>query len=292
MINQGGGLIMRKPRINILFIVVLLAVLAAAEVVVYKPKFRLGSELLPAVRAAMGAQGNVALDERTGALVISGDAEAVARARSVLEQLDKKPRTVVVTVRQTDVSALTNLGLDIRWSVVGGGWRLGTVRDDQTLDGERWEVRAGKSVRVYRSNAASDQTIRVLEGSSATLLSGRKREFDQDSVFWSQFTGPGLRGREREVLTQLHVTPRIVGDAVQLDIEPQATFFAGTQRETRTVAEARTTVRVPIGGSILLAASSTQGSSASWEIFQGFAVDATPQDTARRCLWLQVMVED
>ena len=204
---------MRKTRINILFIVVLLAMLAAAEVVVYKPKFRLGSELLPAVQAAMGAQGNVALDERTGALVISGDAQAVARARSVLEQLDKKPRTVVVTVRQTDVNALTNLGLDIRWSVVGGGWRLGTVRDDQTLDGERWELRAGKSVRVYRSNAASDQTVRVLEGSTATLLSGRKREFSPDSTFWSQYTGPGLRGREREVLTQLRVTPRIVGDA-------------------------------------------------------------------------------
>jgi hypothetical protein len=240
---------------NILFIIMLLAVLAAAEVVVYKPKFRLGGELLPACKRRWARKATRRWTNAPARWSFQETPKpSLVRAACWNNWIKSRVR-LSSPCAKTDINTLTNLGLDIRWSVVGGGWRLGAVRDDQTLDGERWEVRAGKAVRVYRSQAASDQTVRFWKDLRHPAFR-RKREFSPDNVFWSRFTGSGCMARTRSA-HPIARHPAHHRDAVQLDIEPQATFFTGTQRETRTVAEARTTVRVPIGGSILLAASST-----------------------------------
>jgi len=281
---------------KIVFIVIIFFILAVAatadDVVVLKPKHRTGADLLAAIRAAVGSDGTVNLDERTGSLIVFGSNAAIARAKKVLAQLDVKPRTVRIEVQWINTVALQNLGVKIDWTVTAGRWRVGRLRGGQEMTGDHVETEAGARWRVIRSNAAARQMVRVLEGDWALLLRGTKREFSPSNFGWSGFEGPRIRGRLRYVQTGLLARPRIVGDSVQLDLTPQAELFiAGGNSNVRRYFEAQTTVRVPVGGSILLGVDQSQDSSVVVDTFNGLTV-RRESSSEKNALLVEVYVED
>jgi len=238
-----------------------------------QPKFRTGADLLPAVRAAVGPDGTVALDERTGSLVITGDAQALARAKKVIEQLDVKLRNVIIRVQRIQENELSNLGVKIDWTLSGGQWRVGVLRNAKISTGGQLEVQGQATQIVHRSSDAATQMVRVLEGDLATLTSGIKQAYSPDQFFWSRFTGPGLTGRIQTVQTGLAVRPRIVGGEVQLQLIPQATFFTGSDQKEQQYTNISTTVRIPDRGYVLIGAVNNDGASMVYETFH--SIDST-----------------
>jgi hypothetical protein len=247
------------------------AAAAADEVVVVKPAHRTAADLAPAVAAALGGEGGVTVDERTGSLVISGSSAAVARARAVLAQLDVKPRTILIRAQIIDQDEFAGLGIRVDWTVAGGGWRIGRLPDDGASPDGTLRLSAGGKTKLTRSSDAARISVRVLEGETATLIAGHRQEYRASRFGWSELTGPALSGTIREVQTALVVRPRVVGDEIELQLLPEAAAFGPDGSRLRRSIAASTTVRVKNGGQIVVGAGSSQASSQLVDVFHGFA---------------------
>jgi len=263
----------------LLFLLLSMVLATATEVEVLRPRFRTGADLLPAIQAAMGNEGTVTLDRRTGALVVSGTPGAIARAKKILAELDVRPRMVRIEVQRVAESDFANLGLQIDWTIAAGNWRVGRFR----------RTAAGARYRVYRSSDAGRMIVRVLEGNFALLLSGTRREFSPTNFSWSGFEGPEISGRLRHVQTGLLARPRIVGEEIYLDIVPQAVLFSGSDRRVRRYEQATTTIRLRDGDRVLIGAVSSQESSLVTDTLRGIEVTAGAD---RRVLLLEVHIEN
>jgi Bacterial type II/III secretion system short domain len=237
-----------KPLILLvlgLLAVAAVATMAATDVIVLKPKHRTGADLLPALRAAAGSGGNVNLDERTGFLVVTGDAAALARVQKVLATLDIKPRTVEIQWQTIGRNQHKNLGISIDWTVSGPGWRIGTLPAENG-------VRGRATHRVHRSSDAARQTVRVLEGSAGTIVTARQEHF--------ALPGRHGGGGVRHATVALMIKPRLVGnDQIELSIFPQLTTTNRNGRRTQQATDIATTVRVRSGEQFLLGAAEQNG---------------------------------
>lgn len=280
---------MKKTGVKIFILMVFWAVFAlAVEVEILRPNYRTGADLLPAIQAAVGGEGQVTLDQRTGALVVSGTPAAIARAKRVLAELDVKPRMVRIEVRQSAESTFTNLGVRIDWTAAAGNWRIGRLRQP-SADGDTVVSGEGQARhRLYRSTDATRQMVRVLEGNYALIVSGRKREFSPTNFGWSGFEGPSVSGQVRYVQTGLLARPRIAGEEIYLDVMPQAVVFTAGGRRVQRYHQVKTTVRLRDGETILLAAGSSQSSDLLTDTMRGF--DATSGSTSQ-ILLLTVNIE-
>jgi len=240
--------------ISLLTVVLLFSGLAAAapasadELLILKPQFRSAAELLPALRAALGDGGTVALDERTDSLVLSGDAAALGRAKQALATLDVKPRTVFLRVQVIGADEYENLGAAVTWTVAGGGWRVGRLGDRAT------GVRAAAAKRIDHSSDAARLELRVLEGHSANLITTRQTTYEPDVFGSDERRGSQLRGRIRQKTYSLEVTPRIVGTEIYLEIKPHSLIHSPQENKAYPLIETSTTVQLADGESFLLAA--------------------------------------
>ncbi len=249
-------------RVNILWaLLALTAVFAlATEVEVLRPQHRLGQDLLAAVQAAVGPEGTVTLDQRTGALVVSGPPEAIARAKKILAELDIAPRLVRLEISAIGTNDLSNVGIDIDWTVGAGSWRIGRIRGGEILDDGSVRIGAQVRHRVFTSSSASRQVIRVLEGETAVLIAGTRSSYDAQHYSWSQAFGAHLSGNINHVQASLLARPRLTGDdVVMVEIMPQFATFGPEGMHTQQLTTMSTVVRMRDGETVLLGSSTTQG---------------------------------
>jgi hypothetical protein len=107
------------------------------------------------------------VDARTASLVLNGPRSDVERALALLEDLDRRLRTLVIEHGFEELEALEAAAGAVDWSVSSGPLRVGTL----PAAGGRLRGRAERleTSREHRS------LVRVLEGTPALLLSGRER---------------------------------------------------------------------------------------------------------------------
>jgi len=263
---------------GLLLLLVLVAYARANEVEVLRPQHRLGADLLAAMQAAVGDEGTVTLDQRTGALVVVGTPAAIARAKKVLAELDVAPRMVRIEVGSLAQGALASLGVDIAWSAAAGPWRVGHLRDAELLDDGGVRLRGGVTQRLDRNLVSTRQMIRVLEGETAVLVSGARAAYRPDRHAWPNAFGAPLSGGVSHVQASLLARPRIIGDEVQVELMPRVVTFGPSGMRVQQVNEMITTVRVKNGETVLLGASSTDGRSFTADLLSGLSVGAARND--------------
>ncbi len=194
-------------------------------------QYRTAEQVIPIIQPMLAPGGGVSgLQNR---LVVRTTPENLQEIRRILASVDARPRRLLITVRQdadsdagrraAEVSGSVQIGDNARVTVPGTADRraahIGAGPDDDGLRARVVDTRRAQSER-------SEQTVQVLEGNSAFIRIGQSVPVPQQQMVQTVIGGrvvtQVIDGMEyRDVGTGFNVLPRVSGDIVTLDINPQ-----------------------------------------------------------------------
>ena len=193
-----------------------LAAASERKVVVYPVAHRMAAELLPLAESLIGPSGSATLDSRTNAILLVGPEEEVASTLEILRAQDRPLRTVLVRQEWMQRSALVDAGVEVRWSVGSGDFRVGRILpppgDDRLAIEAHAEFRAAHEARAVQ--------LRVVEGAHSRIETGSVVPYASPSA-----ADPDAAARAKttwvDVTTGLATDARILGDGrIRLDLSP------------------------------------------------------------------------
>jgi type II secretory pathway component GspD/PulD (secretin) len=194
-------------------------------------KYRTSEQVIPILQPMLRDGGSISgLQSQLIVRTTPGNLEEIRR---ILASVDALPRRLVITVRQDADGYSARRAAEVSGSVRIGDHARITVPG--TMDKRAPHVSAGSgddSVRasiIDTRQAGSDrnlQTVQVLEGNSAFIRIGQSIPVPQREVVPSVVGGQVVSRvvdsvEYRDVDSGFHVLPRVNGDRVTLDINPQ-----------------------------------------------------------------------
>ena len=205
----------------------------------------------------------------------------LAEIRKVLATLDAAPRQLMITVRQDALIDRERTQAEVSGRVTSGGAEV-AIPASGNARGGTVEVQSGNDVlrgRIDSSTRALDadrntQSVRVLEGSSAFIRAGQSIPVPQRQVARTLVNGQvverfGNGVEYRDVTTGFYVVPRLAGDRVTLEINPQRDTLANPEQN------------LPRGSvNIQQAATTVSGRLGEWIEVGGIVQGVTNQQTA------------
>lgn len=212
--------------------------------------YRSVEELLPVVRPLVPPPGSVSGAQ--GHLVVKTTPENLSELKRVLAELDRAPRTLLVSVRQgasetsrarKDEARVRIEHGDVTGSAgsAGGGGGL-TAR----IEGDDVQARVHSFEAESESSDSSVQRVRVMEGREAFIETGQSVPFSSREVIIS---GGSAHVREsvefRDVTRGFYVVPRVRGDRVLVQVSPHSARL--NPSGSVDVQAAATTVSGPVG---------------------------------------------
>ncbi len=195
------------------------ATLAEAQTLeVYSLRARSAEELLPIAERILGSDGKAVVDRATNAIVLSGSAEAVARAVETLSLLDQPRQNVRIRWKRVDMADLEARDFELRWRVRAGALRVGSlyrrgVAVSLTLQFEELAQRLA-------GNASGE--VRVIDGEFARISMGASIPVTTRSRVSGRF-GSVIRETTRLASAEsgLEARPRVLGDGnIELLLRP------------------------------------------------------------------------
>lgn len=227
-----------------------------ATVEVIPLRYRTAEQVIPVIQPLLGAEGTVSALQ--GQLIVRARPENLAEIRRLLDQIDKAPRRLMITVRQDtgaergrrEAELSGSVGNDnVRITVPGGNSREGgNVRIQEGDDRLRGHVIDSRTREANR-NA---QTIQVLEGNEAFIRVGQavpvpSRQVRR-TVGGGQVVDQTIDTVEyRDVTTGFYVRPRVSGNIVTLEISQQQQSLDRGRRGAVNVQQAVTTTSGRLG---------------------------------------------
>jgi type II secretory pathway component GspD/PulD (secretin) len=196
----------------------LLAVIAWAQSLqVIDLKYRTAQEVIPVLQPLL--EPGAALSGQNYQLFVRTSSANLAQLRAALAQLDRQPRQLFVSVRQS-----TEQEIERERAAVSGTLRTG---DGGVSVNERPRADSGVTVHATdsttRTQGGSVASVQVIEGNSAFIATG------SSVPIVTSVAGGGGRRRPwaasstsyRDLSSGFMVTPRVNGQQVVLDIEQQ-----------------------------------------------------------------------
>lgn len=197
---------------------------------VFTLKYRTAEQVIPVVQPMLKSGGSVSgLQNQLIVRATPGNLEEIRR---IVASVDAQPRRLLITVKQ-DADAAT----DRRAAEVSGSARIDNgirVTVPGTVDSRAPHVGAGPDdglrARVIDTRRAESernlQTVQVLEGNTAFIRIGQSLPVPRQQVVQTVIGGRVVTQvvdnvEYRDVGTGFHVLPRVAGDRVTLDINPQ-----------------------------------------------------------------------
>lgn len=232
------------------------AALAQTTVEVIPLKYRQADQVIPVLQPLLGRDGSISNFQNQ--LVIRATPAELAQVKSVLASLDTPPRRLLITVRQdADVSG-SRREAEVSGSIGNDQARV-TVPGSSSREGGNVVLRDGDDrlrARIVDTQQTGSertaQTVQVLEGYSAFIRTGESRPVRNRQVVRTMVNGQWVdRVVEttdyREAATGFNVRPRLQGDRVTLDIDPQRETFDEQRRGAVNVQRVVTTVSGRLG---------------------------------------------
>ncbi|MCB2147620.1 MAG: hypothetical protein KQI81_14180 [Deltaproteobacteria bacterium] len=190
------------------------AVAYGGELAVIELKHRPADDVIPVISPFLGPGDT--LSSQDYFIFLNTTPENIARIRSIIAHLDQASPQLAITVVQgenavdqlssVDISGNVSIGENV---TVGAGNHRGTPDD---------AINVGAQSRRSTNRGSDIQRILVQNGATATVYMGLSVPVAMDSP-----TFQGMRHHQiqayRERLTGVHVTPRISGNRVTLEME-------------------------------------------------------------------------
>ncbi len=232
------------------------AAVAQTTVEIIPLKYRNGAQVIPVLQPLLGRESSISNFQNQ--LVIRATPAELAQVKRVLASIDTAPKRLLITVRQDadierdrrEAEISGSVGNDnARVTIPGSGSRSGGNVGLRNGD-DRLRARIIDSQQITRNSTA--QSIQVLEGHSAYIRTGESRPVRNRQVVRTVVNGQIVdrvvdSTEYREANTGFHVLPRIQGDRVTLDINPQRESFDDQRRGAVNVQRVVTTVSGRLG---------------------------------------------
>lgn len=229
---------------------------AQTTVEVLPLKYRKSEQVIPVLQPLLGRDSSISGFQNQ--LVIRATLAELAQLKRVLADIDTAPKRLLITVRQDadqdrdhrEAELSGSIGNNnARITVPGGGAQGGgnvVLREDD-------DRLRGRIVDSQRSSSSSTrQSIQVLEGYSAFIRVGESRPLRSRqmvrTIVNGQVVDRVVEGTEyRDANTGFSVVPRVQGNLVTLDINPQRETFDESRRGAVNVQRVMTTVSGRLG---------------------------------------------
>ena len=225
-------------------------------------RHRTVEQVLPVLESMAGRDAVVT--GINGRLFVRGDAQARARVRQVLEQIDTPARQLLITVTQDNRRVSDAARAEVSGSV--GGVEVQSSRS-RASGGLSVETRRGDDhvgARIYSSRGSLDdrltQQVRVMDGGRALIRVGQSVPI----AFTRVVVGAGgvltESGTEyRDLASGFYVRPSVTGSRVQLEITPGNERLSAAQTGVIESSGLSTTVTVRPGEWVQLGGTSRDG---------------------------------
>ncbi|HMN44883.1 MAG TPA: hypothetical protein PKE27_09935 [Povalibacter sp.] len=213
-------------------------------------RYRTAAEVIPVLQPLVEPGGAISGSDYK--LFVRASAANVTQIRRALEQLDRQPRSLFVSVRRASRQTIEREAAAAS-VIVGNRGSGATVRATE-----------GSSQR----EGSSISSVQVLEGGSAFISTGQSVPYVTAVVAGGRRPWIGASTTYRDVNSGFLVTPRVATQRVTLDIEQQAQQLGNnqsvdTQRIT-TQASGRLGEWIALGG-VSESASSQSSGLLSWQ---------------------------
>lgn len=213
----------------------------ADEVAVIRIKYRGAEELAPIVDGLLSPDGHVSVDTRVNSLVIVDNPAAIQRVRDYLNRFDVPIEQVRIRVRFYERRADAERSASVDGRVSGKDWSIAT--DRQIKDG----VEVNLENRRHDQRSVSEYFVTTSCGSPAYISTGKDIPYQQAWGYrlgrHRKMSGPVTY---KQMETGFEVTPRIIGDHVNLKIVPRI-MYDDTEDGVIRLHGAQTNITVPLG---------------------------------------------
>jgi hypothetical protein len=191
---------------------------------------RPAEELLPLVQPFLGVEDVVIPHHHQ--LIVKAHPSTIRELRALIEQLDKSPHRLLITVMQGSRESVDRLNAGI--SVRG---KIEPNQSELRLRGHIYPLED-------RNTSGITQQVQTLEGKSAVIQVGRQIPLMAPAL--SPY-GYSQEIQYRSVTTGFAVTPKLVGDGVLIEIRPWSDRLSRDQSGVIDTRSAYTTLQVALG---------------------------------------------
>lgn len=184
-------------------------------------KYRAANEVMSVLQPFVAKEGSI--NQINNQLIVRTTPQNLVELKKILESIDRKPRRLMITVKQDADFSGTARGADVSGRVEAG---------DVSVSSGGGNPGNGARARVWNSQSAgadrSGQKVQVLEGNTAFLQLGTSAPIVSRSVT-STPIGPRVTESTqfREANTGVYVRPRVQGARVTLEIAGSKERFIG-----------------------------------------------------------------
>lgn len=191
-------------------------------------KYRTAEQVMPLLRPMLDKSGS--MTGMQNQLIVRTSPANLNELKKILATIDAMPRRLMISVRQDAAVDRDRSEMQASGRIVTGSGSV--VVGDAGRDG-------GVRARIDNTRSLSDdrnmQTIQVLEGNSAFIHTGQSVPVPQQQVTRTIINGKAVDRvssgvQYRDVQTGFHVLPRLNGDQVVLEINPQRDTFAAPEQ--------------------------------------------------------------
>lgn len=265
---------MQNRFLLILLMLIVLPVKAASTVITLQ--YRMAEDILPVAQSVVGERGRVSAYGNQ--LVVSASNPVIAELWQVIQQLDREPKRLLISVDTRRSAQDSRHGYN-----VAGKTRAGDV-EIVTEAGDR---QSGLQTRIIRHSVGEQssgiQQIHTLEGSPALLRLGQSVPLTQSGI--------DAYGRYRsetqysDVMRGFYATATVTGDQVQIMIDSQQDRLSSQYSNVVERQDTRTLVSGRLGEWIEVGSMSSTGAIAHEGLLRQNST------TARQDLSLRLKVE-
>ncbi|MGP0172577.1 secretin N-terminal domain-containing protein [Pseudomonas sp. NCHU5208] len=233
---------------------------AATEVIPLN--YRTADEVLGVVQSMLGSEGKVSAYGNQ--LIVNAPPAKIGEVRVLLQQLDTRPRRLLITVESADSSQQNDRGYGVDGSLSAGNAEVQIGRG---------EVNGRDQVRIIRrstdSRGGGTQQVQATEGYPALIQVG------QSVPLTSTRTGPYGQVYQdtqyRDVTRGFYVTASLSGELVHVSISSQRDRLSNSRPGTIDVQSTDTRVSGRLGEWMTLGGVSEQSSSSDSDVLRRYS---------------------
>jgi type II secretory pathway component GspD/PulD (secretin) len=248
----------------------LVATADAADYVVIKVMHRPADELVEAIKAILSPNGVVTSDERNNTLIVVDEPSVLKKAEELVAALDVRARQVRLSVTFFEAEDRHTVDLSIRWRYNDGGFRIGNFGAGRGAEG--LTVGGLPGATGTSTTSVTTQELLVISGETGRFVTGTDVPVT-DEILTRLGRGGIIRERVafREVSSGFVFTPTILDTEVHLDITPFLSYFIDEEEGSLIFCDAKTTVSIPDGRTVVIAGNETDKGKLIGDIFAGFS---------------------
>jgi type II secretory pathway component GspD/PulD (secretin) len=255
----------RAVAFGVLFAVAALGAtsLAVAQTTVLEVialRHRTAEQVIPVLKPLLDRSGT--LSGMQNQLIVRTTPANLAELKQVLATIDAQPRQLMITVRQDAMLDRARTQAEVSGRVTGGNTAV-TIPGSTNAGGGTVTMQRGGDIvrgRVDGTRALDSdrhtQSLRVLEGNSAFIRAGVSVPVRAQAPVRTVVNGRVVESYDnaveyRDVANGFYVVPRLAGDRVTLEINPQRESLATPEqnlpRGSVNIQQASTTVSGRLG---------------------------------------------